>query len=276
MLCTVVVGAACGGGATVDRTATTVRTTADALPAGTIVVFAASSLTDAFTAERTAFEAIHRGVKIEFNFGGSPTLRTQLEGGARADVYASADQANMRAALDKSLVRDAGTIFVRNRLAIIVPASNPGRIAAPIDLAKPGLKLVLTGKDVPAGKYARDAFAKMEADAAFGAGFSNKVLANLVSEEANVKAVVAKVQLGEADAGIVYVTDVTAAISKDVTIVAIPDAYNVIATYPIAVTKDAEHADAALAFIDFVTSDAGQQILVTAGFLPAKRGARRD
>jgi len=233
-------------------------------------VFAASSLTDAFNEEKQAFEAAYPGVSVTFNFAGSPTLRAQLGQGARADVLATADQKNMDDALQSGLVVNAVTTFARNKLAVIVPKSNPGSIASPFDLARPGLKLVLAQRGAPAGDYARQILQNMEADPRGGAGFADKVLANLVSEEANVKAVVSKIQLGEADAGIVYVTDVTPDVAGDVMLIEIPDSLNVIATYPIAITSDAGEPKIAKAFIGFLLSAQGQQILEGHGFLPAQ------
>jgi molybdate transport system substrate-binding protein len=227
-------------------------------------------LTGVFQEAAAAFQSAHPGTRITFNFAGSPTLRTQLEQGARADILATADQANMEAAAAKGLLGGSATVFAKNKLTVIVPKSNPAGIATATDLAKPDVKLVLAQEDVPAGKYAREALRKMEADRAAGAGFSQEVLANVVSDEANVKAVVAKIQLGEADAGIVYTTDVTAALVNDVTTVAIPDAYNVVAEYPVAVTNDASEPDIARAFIDFLLSDQGQAILIQGGFIGVK------
>jgi molybdate transport system substrate-binding protein len=237
--------------------------------AGTITVFAASSLTDAFNQEATAFQKAHPGVTVKFNFGGSPTLVTQIDQGAPADVLATADEKNMKTATDAALVSEPVRIFARNRLVVIVPRSNPGGIATPADLAKPGLKLVLAQNGVPAGAYARKIFANMAADASYGAGFDAKVLANLVSDEANVKAVVGKIQLGEADAGVVYATDVTAGVAGDVTAITIPDAYNVTASYPAAVTKNAAAPALAQAFVDFLRSADGQAILQKSGFVGA-------
>jgi molybdate transport system substrate-binding protein len=257
-----VLAAACGGGS--GGASTPFETSA---LSGNLTVFAASSLTGAFNEEKEAFEAAHPGVTVEFNFAGSPTLRAQLGQGARADVLATADQDNMDAALEAHLVVDADTIFARNQLTIIVPGDNPAGIHTPFDLAQSGLRLVLAQEGVPAGDYARQALDKMEADAQGGAGFKEKVLANVVSNEPNVKAVVTKVQLGEADAGIVYVSDVTSA--KDVTEIGFADNLNVIATYPIAITSDAGEPSIAKAFIGFVLSAQGQQILRTHNFLPA-------
>lgn len=268
--------AACGDDDNGSATPTTapVKTTqaAAATPTsapvtGKITVFAASSLTAPFNEIGDAFKSANPGAAVEFNFAGSPALRTQLEQGARADVLAVADKPNMQQALDKQLVKDAGEAFARNKLAIAVPKSNSASITTPADLAKPGIKLVLAQKDVPVGNYARQSIDKMAADPAYGADFSTKVLANVVSEEPNVKAVVTQVQLGQADAAIVYVTDISADIQADVTMIPIPDQFNIIAEYPIAITSDASNPAGARAFIDFVLSDAGKAILKEYGFI---------
>jgi molybdate transport system substrate-binding protein len=182
-------------------------------------------------------------------------------------VLATAAQSNMDTALEKELVADAGTTFVRNRLVIIVPSDNPGGVTTAQDLSKSGLRLVLAAAEVPVGRYARESLAKFSADATYGAGFTDAVLANLVSEEPNVKAVVTKVQLGEADAGIVYVTDVTADVAGDISQIEIADPYNVIASYPIALTDEAGEPHVAQAFIDYVLSDEGQATLEEYGFI---------
>jgi molybdate transport system substrate-binding protein len=236
----------------------------------TVTVFAAASLTGAFGDAAHAFEASHTGVGVRFSFAGSPTLRTQLDQGARADLLATADEPNMQAALEQGIVRDAGMTFARNRLAIVRPNSNPGAVSTPRDLAKSGLRLVLAASDVPVGRYARESLAKMAADPSFPAGFSDGALANVVSEEPNVKAVLAAVQLGEADAGIVYATDLTPEIARDVTAIDIPDAYNVVASYPIAITTDAAEPELAQEYTDFLLSDEGQAILKRYGFIGVK------
>jgi molybdate transport system substrate-binding protein len=234
---------------------------------GDITVFAAASLTDSFEAIADAFEEEHPDVDVTFNFAGSPALRTQLAEGARADVLAVADESNMEAALDAGLVIDAGQPFARNQLAIIVPADNPAGVESYLDLANDGLRLVLAAEEVPAGNYARQALEKMAQDPQAGADFAERVLANVVSNEPNVKAVVTKVQLGEADAGIVYATDVTPDVAEDVSLIEIPDDKNVIAVYPVAVTSEAAEPEIAAAFIEFILSDAGQAILREHGFL---------
>jgi molybdate transport system substrate-binding protein len=234
---------------------------------GQLTIFTAASLTEAFKEMGANIEQANPGTKVIFNFAGSPTLRTQLAQGARADVFASADEPNMQGAQKEGTIASEPRLFVRNQLVTIVPAANPAQVMRLQDLAKPGVKLVLTNKEVPVGNYSRQALAKMNQDAAFGSEFATRVLANLVSEETNVKQVVAKVQLGEAHAGIVYSSDVTPAVRGAVQVLTIPDPFNVIAHYPIAVVRDAPNAAGARAFIDYVLSPAGQAILTKHGFL---------
>jgi molybdate transport system substrate-binding protein len=237
--------AACGGGDDSGGTS-------GAASPGEIKVFAAASLTAAFTRIGERFTAANGGAKVSFNFAGSQALATQIQQSAPADVFASADVPNM----DK--VRDlVGTPrnFASNRLQIVVEKGNPRNIRGLDDLADADLKVVLAAPEVPAGKYAAEALGK--------AG----VTVRPVSEEDNVKAVVTKVSLGEADAGIVYVTDVTAGGDK-VEGVEIPRDQNVTATYPIATVKASTARDKAQAFVDLVLSGQGQQVLKQYGFLP--------
>ena len=239
-----------------------------ARPTGELTVFAAASLTEPFTEMGTRLEATYPGLKILYNFGGSPTLRTQLEQGARADVFASADAAQMELARKSGVVQGDTPIFVKNRLVVIVPRENPGKVTLFRDLARPGLKLDLAAPKVPVGNYSRQALQKATAE--YGAEFAEHVLKNVVSEEENVKQVVTKVQLGEADAGIVYVSDVTPKVSNAVHMIPIPDAYNQIATYPIALTQSVENRMAAEMFINFVLSPEGQAALKAHHFIPVK------
>jgi molybdate transport system substrate-binding protein len=236
---------------------------------GELTIFTAASLTDAFKDMAAQIEPANPGTKLTFNFSGSPTLRTQLAHGARADVFASADEPNMVGAGADGTITGQPQIFARNLLVVVVPIKNTAGIQTLQDLAKPNIKLVLTNKEVPVGNYARQSLEKMSQDPAFGPDFSKRVLANLVSEETNVRQVAAKVQLGEADAGIVYATDVTPAIRDAVRVIQIPPALNVIANYPIAVVKGAQNEAGARAFIAYVLSPAGQTILVRHGFLAA-------
>lgn len=259
--------AACTSAATPAPTTST--TTAAPAAEQKLTVFAAASLTDAFNEIGDKFKQQNPGATFEFNYAGSQQLRTQLEQGAAADLFASANTKEMNAAIQSGLVV-SGTqkTFVRNRLALIVPKDNPGAITDLKGLAKPGLKIVLAAPGVPVGGYTLIALDKMNAD--FGATFSQTVLANVVSQEDNVKQVVAKVQLGEADAGIVYTSDITPQVADELIRLDIPDKYNVLATYPIAVLKGARQADLAAKFMDYVLSSDGQAILTKWGFIPAK------
>ena len=217
-----------------------------------IKVFAAASLTAAFDELGPRFTAANGGTKVTFNFAGSQALATQIQQGAPADVFASADTTSMDKV--KGLVGDP-QVFARNLLAIVVEDGNPRGIKGLEDLANPELKVVLAAPDVPAGRYAAEILGR--------AGVTVKP----VSQEDNVKAVVTKVSLGEADAGVVYVTDVTAGGDK-VEGVDIPAEQNVTATYPIATVKASKASDQARAFVDLVRSPAGQQVLNGYGFLP--------
>jgi molybdate transport system substrate-binding protein len=238
---------ACGGTA-----APAVQATRDPV-SGEVTVFAAASLTESFTAAGATFKNLHPGVTTAFNFAGTPTLLAQVQQGAAVDVFASADQANMQKAADAGLVTTPAPIFTKNRLEIVVPPGNPKRLTGLTDLARPDVLFIMAAPAVPAGKYGAQALA--------AAG----VKPNPRSQEADVKSVVSKVQLGEADAGIVYVTDVKAAGTR-VAGVPIPDAQNVVATYPIAIAKDARNRVAAAAFIAYLLSTDGQKLLQGFGF----------
>ena len=264
-----VLAAACGGNATPASTATAAATTPAVPPlAGKISVFAASPLTEAFKTIAADFQKANPGVTVEFNFAASSALATQIDQAAPADVFASADTANMTKLTDKSQIDGAPVTFAKNLPVIVIPADNKAGIASPKDLSKAGVKLVLAGPDVPIGNYARQIIDKLAATPEYGAAYKDATLKNLVSNEQNVRAVLTKIELGEADAGIVYKTD--ALVSKEkVKTVAIPDAANVIAVYPIGVVKTTKNKDAAAAFIKFVTSAQGQAALKAAGFDPA-------
>jgi molybdate transport system substrate-binding protein len=238
-----------------------------------LTVYAAASLTDAFRELGRTLEASHPGLTVQFNFAGSQQLALQIEQGAPADVFASADQRWMSHATEKGLVAGQARVFARNRLVAIVPRTNPARIGGLPDLARRGTKIVLAAEAVPAGKYSREALENLSAAPGFPPGYDRRVLANVVSQEENVKAVVAKVQLGEADAGLVYRSDVTPSVSRYVRVFEIDDPYNVIASYPIAVLKGARNAEAAKWFVDLVSSAAGQQTLQRHGLLPAAAAA---
>ncbi len=255
--------AACGP-VPVPATGTQVPPTTTPEPR-TLTVFAAASLTDAFTEIGQNFDAAHPGLTTTFNFAGSQALRTQIEEGAVVDVFASANTKEMETLITGMLVpADTAQIFLTNQLLVILPADNPANIQSLEDLKTPGLKLILAAEEVPAGKYARQALENL--NTLYGSDYKDNVLANVVSNEDNVKQVVAKIQLGEADAGIVYISDAIAA--PELKTIEIPADYNIIAQYPIAVLTNAPQADLAAEFIGYVLSPEGQAILQKWGFTP--------
>jgi molybdate transport system substrate-binding protein len=237
--------AACGGSAMPASTLS-----------GTVSVFAAASLTDSFNALGTAFQIAHPEARVQFNFAGSPTLVTQIEQGAAADVFASADTTNMDKLRADGFTAGTPQVLAHNKLAIVVAAGNPKGIFGLADLAKPGVTYITAAPTVPAGKYALQILANA------GVRVTPKSL------ETDVKSVVGKIQLGEADAGIVYTTDVKAAGTK-VQGVSIPDSANVIATYPIVAVTGTNNAKLGNAFIAYVVSADGQAKLQSFGFLSA-------
>jgi len=221
--------------------------------AATITVFAAASLTEAFSAAGEAFGAAYEGSSVEFSFDASSALATQITEGAPADVFASADTANMDKLTDAELNGSDPVMFATNLLTIIVPAGNPEGITGVEDLANPDLTVVLCAEEVPCGNYANQIL-----DAA-------GVEVTPASLEENVRGVVTKVTADEADAGIVYVTDVAAA-GDAADSVEIPEDVNVLAEYPIATVGDSDDQEAGQAFIDFLTGADGQAILAEYGF----------
>lgn len=252
--------AACGESVTTGDTTTPVPKPAH------LEIFAAASLTESFNEIRTDYQRAHANVTISYDFEGSQSLVLKLTQGAAADIFASADQTNMKKAQDAGLVTQS-QVFARNKLVVIVPASNPANITSLLDLAKQGNKIVLGAPAVPVGKYSLQILDKLGKDSRYGASYEKSVKANIVSQEDQVKAVVTKVQTGEADAGIVYRTDVTAAVAKKVKIIDISDEFNVIAEYPIAVLKNASNATDAQAFVRYLLSTDGQAILKKYGFI---------
>jgi len=230
-----------------------------------LTVYAAASLTDAFQEISTLFEALHPGIVVRFNFAGSQILRTQLEQGAIADIFASADHKNMQLLESETLIAPGSSRnFATNHLIVILPEDNPAQIDSLHDLAKPGVKLVLAHESVPAGNYSLQVLSNLSAIPANGADFRSLVLGNVVSYETDVRQVVAKVELGEADAGIVYSSDAIA--TPDLLTISIPTEYNITAEYPIAPLAHATNPDLAAEFIEFITSDVGQAILSRWGF----------
>jgi molybdate transport system substrate-binding protein len=242
-------------------------------PAGPVQlnVFAAASLTEPFGEIGKLFETDHPGATAVFNFAGSQQLAQQIIQGAPADVFASANKTQMKAVIDAGgIVSGTQQSFTKNRLVVIYPQDNPAGLKELKDLANPGLKLILAAKEVPVGGYSLDFLDKATADPAFGATFKEDVLKNVVSYEDNVKSVLTKVALGEADAGIVYTSDISGQYASNVGRLDIPDALNVIASYPIAPVKESKNPDLAQAFIDLVLSAKGQEILEKYNFIPVK------
>ena len=233
---------------------------------GEINVFAASSLTDAFGEIKQNFEEQHSGAEVRLNFAGSSALLTQLQQGAPADVFASADEEKMNTALDDGLVEDPQD-FVTNELVVIVPEGNPAGIDQLEDLAKPGLRLVLTEESVPVARYTQEVLEK--ANAQYGPDFAQRVLSNIASREADVKAAANRVSVGDADTTFVYRSDITPALEERVRVIEIPPGLNVVATYPIARTTSSSNPELAGEWVSFVSSEEGERILKEWGFEPA-------
>ncbi|MFF5971081.1 molybdate ABC transporter substrate-binding protein [Streptomyces sp. NPDC012769] len=233
-----------------DTGGSTASGSAGAAPAADLTVLAAASLTDVFKTAGAAYEKAHPGTKIRFSFAGSQELVAQVSQGSPADVLVTADTKSM----DK-VEADTSTpaIIAKNRLVIATGEGNPHKVAGLEDLADTKLKVVLAAPEVPAGKYSRQIL-----DA-------QKITVKPVSQEPNVRAVLSKVELGEADAGLVYKTDAESAKDK-VDAVEIPDVQNAIAKYPAATLKESKNAEAAAAFVAWLSSPEGQKILQDAGF----------
>jgi len=236
-----------------------------------VYIFAAASLTGPFSQLIQAFEQSHPGVKVVPNFAGSQQLAQQIAQGAPADVFASADQVQMAAAIESGRVT-AGEeqVFANNRLVVVLPADNPGQITSLQDLAKPGLSLILAAGAVPVGKYSLTFLEQASQNPDFGAGYQAAVLKNVVSYEENVKAVLSKIILGEADGGIVYRSDVSPSQSGKLIQLEIPDSLNVLAAYYLAPVNDSREPGLAGEFNQFVLSSTGQAILSRYGFLPVR------
>ena len=239
-----------------------------AAPEDTLTVFAAASLSESFEAVAEVFEAEHPGVKLTFNFAGSQALRTQLEHGARADVFASADWEQMAAVRQANLLGNTPEYFATNRLAVIAPAASDA-VQTLDDLARPGVSIALASAGVPAGAYARATLDLLAASDDYPDTYAASVLANVVTTETNVRAVAQKVALGEVDAGVVYETDEKAAqYAGTFRVIEIPLQFNPAAEYPIGALTEATNPQGALDFIAFVQGDGGQAILREYGFAP--------
>ena len=237
-------------------------------PKHELQVFAAASLAEAFGDIARVFERSREGLVVRLNLAGSQQLAAQLAQGAAADVFASADERWMEDVRSRGLLLEDAAPFAHNRLVVIVPRTNPARIGRLQDLARGGIKLVLGAEAVPVGRYSRIALRSLARSPGFGTDFATRVIRNVVSEEENVKAVASKVQLGEADAGIVYRSDVTASIARFVRVFELPEGVSPIASYPIALLRGGSEPDAARAFVELVVSSEGQRILERHGLMP--------
>lgn len=233
-----------------------------------ITVFAAASLTGAFSEIGELYED-QNDIKVELNFDGSQALRTQLENGAYADVFASANNMQMNALMESWMMNNKSIVdFAGNRISLIIPKNNPASIRNLTDLARPGVKIVMGTKDVPVGDYSLQVIARLGDDPAYGPDYKEQVLANIISQETNVNYVVTKVALGEADAGFAYESDISKDMADRVDKIDIPDEYNIIAHYPMGILLQSRHPAESQEFIDLVLSDDGRRILKRYGFMP--------
>jgi molybdate transport system substrate-binding protein len=231
-----------------------------------LTIFGAASLKGALDATKKAYETANPGVALVISTDASSALEMKIEQGAPVDVFLSADTSNPQKVVDKGLTAGPAINFADNKLTVIVPIGNPASIKTPADLAKPGVKIVAAGDAVPITKYATQLVANLAKEPGYPADFVAKYNANVVSKEDNVKALVAKLELGDGDAGIAYVTDAKA--STKVATVDVPPTANVIATYAGVVIMAAPNVDVAGAFLTWFAGPQGQAILSGYGFLP--------
>ena len=232
-----------------------------------LVIYAASSLTDLFDELAKDFSSKYPGTKVTFNFAGSNQLRAQIEQGAKADIFASANQEEMDKLRDSGLLSGSSAIFAQNELVLVAPRRDEERVRRLEDLATPGLKLVMASPNVPAGNYTLSMLNKLSSNPRYGGDFKDRVLSNVVSQETNVRQVLSKVQLGEADAGIAYASDVTVGQRRDLRVINIPREANVRASYPIAVLKGSRETDLARSFVDYILSAAATGALRKHNFI---------
>jgi molybdate transport system substrate-binding protein len=240
--------------------------TAPSAAPATLTIYGAASLKGVLDKVKTAYETANPGTTLTISTDSSATLETQIEQGAPADVFLSADTTNPKKLGDKGLAAGPAVTFAGNKLTVIVPTTNPAGIKTPADLAKTGVKVIAAGDAVPITKYATQLVANLAREAGYPADFAAKYTANIASKEDNVKAIVAKIELGEGDAGIVYVTDAKA--STKVRTIDVPATANVPATYAGVVVKASRNGAAAQAFLMWFRGPDGQAILSTFGFLP--------
>jgi molybdate transport system substrate-binding protein len=253
--------AACSSGGTSPTSAASQSAASAAL-----TIYGAASLKGVLDKVKAAYETANPGSTLTISTDSSATLETQIEQGAPADVFLSADTTNPKKLVDKGLVAGAAVTFAGNKLTVIVPTANPAGIKSPADLAKIGVKIIAAGGEVPITKYAKQLVDNLAKETGYPADITARYTASIASKEDNVKAVVAKIELGEGDAGIVYVTDAKA--STKVTTVDVPPSANVPATYAGVAVKASKNTAAAQAFLTWFAGPDGQAILGSFGFLP--------
>ena len=235
-------------------------------PAAALTIYGAASLKGALEQLKASYETGHPGTTLTISTDSSAALRTQIEQGAPADVFLSADISNPKKLVDSGLTDGDQVAFAGNLLTIVVPTANPAKIATPADLARTGVKIVAAGDEVPITTYAKQVVGLLVELPGYPAGFAAAYAANVVSREDNVKALIAKVELGEGDAGIVYATDAMA--STKVRTIEIPAQANIPATYAGVVVKASRNVAAAHAFLDWIGGPDAQLILKQLGFIP--------
>ncbi len=269
--------AACSSGSSspssspsIASSATAAASAASAPPASAeaieLTIYGAASLKGALDKAKATYEAANSDTTLTISTDSSASLETQIEQGAPADVFLSADTTNPKKLVDGGFASDAAVTFAGNKLTIIVPTAHPAGLTGPADLAKSGIKIIAAGDAVPITRYASQLVANLAKEPSYPADFVAKYTANIASKEDNVKAVVAKIELGEGDAGIVYVTDAKA--STKVKPIDVPESAIVSATYAGVVVKASQHQDRANAFLSWFAGPDGQAILASFGFLP--------
>jgi len=259
-----------GASATSSPAASAAPTTAvsaatSAIP-GALTIYGAASLKGVLDKVKTTYEAANPGTTLTISTDSSATLVTQIEQGAPADIFLSADTTNPGKLVHNGLAAGAAVVFAGNKLTVIVPTANPAGIRTPADLARTGVKVIAAGDAVPIMKYATQLVTNLATQSGYPADFAARYTANIASKEDNVKAIVAKVELGEGDAGIVYVTDAKA--STKIATVDVPEAANVPAAYAGVVVKASRNTASARAFLAWFAGGDGQAILAGFGFLP--------
>jgi molybdate transport system substrate-binding protein len=237
-----------------------------------LTVFAASSLSGALTEIAHVYEEKHPDTRIILNFDNSQALRTQIEQGAHADLFLSANTKHMTVLQGEGLIlNDSVRIFAKNKLALLVPKSNPANITGISDLSRPGIRLVMGTKESPFGDYTRQVLGKMTNDSAFGPAYRDAVMANVLSEEPTATSLVAKIRIREADAGIAYASDIREDDREILTAIPIPDRFNVIATYPLGIVRESAAPERTAAFAEFISGPEGTAVLTRYGFTPSDR-----